>query len=823
MAVIDTLEIKISADSSKAIAELNKLSTSLSNLDKNSKFTTLLNNLNKIDKTIKDTAANSDDIDKITKSMSKLDKSGNSIDNIATKLQKLGKSILSIAVISKIGNLISGAISEMNNYIEANNLFSVSMGSFYEEAYDWSNKVNDKLGIDPAEFMKAEGTFMAMARGLGITEEQAYKLSKGMTELSYDLSSFRNIPIEEALTKMKSALAGEIEPLRGVGISITQATLQAKALALGITENVNAMTDAEKSLLRYKVILDSMKNMGAVGDLAKTIESPANALRILQMQLTQLARAIGSLFIPILTQVLPYIQAFTNVLTKLISKLAVLLGFKMPTWKNSDWNKISDTSGIVADNLDNAKNSAKKMKDYLMGFDELNVIKPDTGTSGGNDNLVSSGLGNLMLEDVWTDAMLDSIDSKVKSIEEKFQGIVDKSYEWKDTLMIIGSILAGGAIVGIIMSISKTIGHIGSLSNLLFVFQYFGYVIGTTVAGAFATLATTILPIIAAVAAVAAVVYTLWKNWDKVVSIVQTFVEKTGLKNTFEEIKLSLSTLFEKLGGLHDLFTAVGTVILGVLQPAIAVLMGLFNGFMNVIKPIITMIGGVIDVLSALGNLIVGIFTGNLDKINDSINLFIIGISEIISGWFDGLIGFIGGFFTGVVEWLNSSLSFVITWIKNLKDWIVSGFKNILNIGINLINKFFNWLNDKLNISWDSFSILGKEIFPGGSIQLFTIPLIPNVYKEGGFIEDGLFTMNQGEIAGKFNNGKSVVANNEQIISGISQGVYDAFMKALSENDSDKSINVNVYLDSDQITSSVEKNKNSKGLSLFGNELDYNY
>lgn len=823
MAVIDTLEIKISADSSKAIAELNKLSTSLSNLDKNSKFTTLLNNLNKIDETIKDTAANSDNIDKITKSMSKLNKSGNSIDNITTKLQKLGKSILSIAVISKIGNLISGAISEMNNYIEANNLFSVSMGSFYEEAYDWANKVNDKLGIDPAEFMKAEGIFMAMARGLGITNEQAYKLSKGMTELSYDLSSFMNIPIEEALTKMKSALAGEIEPLRAVGISVTQATLQEKALALGITENINAMTDAEKSLLRYKVILDSMKNMGAVGDLAKTIESPANALRILQMQLTQLARAIGSLFIPILTQVLPYIQAFTNVLTKLISKLAVLLGFKMPTWKNSDWNTISDTSGIVADNLDKAKNSAKKMKDYLMGFDELNVIKPDTGTSGGNNNLVSSGLGDLMLEDVWTDAMLDSIDSKVKSIEEKFQGIVDKSYEWKDALMIIGSILAGGAIVGIIMSISKTIGHIGSLSNLLFVFQYFGYVIGTTVAGAFSTLATTILPIIAAVAAVAAVVYTLWKNWDKVVSIVQTFVDKTGLKNTFEEIKLSLAPLFEKLGGLHDLFTAIGTVILGVLQPAIAVLMGLFNGFINVIKPIITMIGGVIDVFSALGNLIVGIFTGNLDKINDSINLFIIGISEIISGWFDGLIGFIGGFFTGVVEWLNSSLSFVITWIKNLKDWIISGFKNILNAGINLINKFFNWLNDKLNISWDSFSILGKEIFPGGSIQLFTIPLIPNVYKEGGFIEDGLFTMNQGEIAGKFNNGKSVVANNEQIISGISQGVYDAFMKALSENDSDKAINVNVYLDSDQITSSVEKNKNAKGLSLFGNELDYNY
>lgn len=1127
MAVIDTLEIRVSADSSKAIAELDKLSASLSNLKKNGKFTTLINNLNKLNDALGNTT-NTEKIEQLSKSMSRMasvgksmspainamkklgqvnlsnvesfNKSNTTMDTMVNKLWKLRKSILSIAVISKIGTLISGAISEMNNYIEANNLFSVSMGSFYEEAYDWANKVNDKLGIDPAEFMKAEGIFMAMARGLGITEEQAYKLSKGMTELSYDLSSFMNIPIEEALTKMKSALAGEIEPLRAVGISVTQATLQEKALALGITENVNAMTDAEKSLLRYKVILDSMKNMGAVGDLAKTIESPANALRILQMQLTQLARAIGSLFIPILTQVLPYIQAFTNVLTKLISKLAVLLGFKMPTWKNSDWNNISDTSGIVADNLDNAKNSAKKMKDYLMGFDELNVIKPDTGTSGGNDNLVSSGLGNLMLEDVWTDAMLDSINTKAKELEETFNKILPVVVAigvafatWKiakgllnilDILKVGLGVIGGSKTATIASDLllgEKFTNSMIKIGSLLKKTSIGGLIMGSGSTSLVKT-AAALGSVIAAIAALAAgliIVYNKSENFRNGLKTLLGVLTNTftsgkkaiskfkgaldniipqGLIDTFKKLDLSIGDLLITAGGLL-LFGPVGLAIEGVvlaikgigyaasdaIKPLDLFGSGISETTKNKVEPFVnsmqdlemsindlylrkieinmtsaeeinskvaTIRDTIINELDsdkneALANLdplkgamdaesynaliekVTNSYNGQIASVNtgtariteimnkaakeqraltdeeqkeintiqqtmmetgvkylsdsetesnlilkrlkdsavainteqtseiiknaidcrdktiqsaeeqydkivleaqrlydagqineDEYNKIIkaaedtknstidsantqydeiyktvstkfpetvkyidkntgeiksrwsVWCDNLASGWtttWNNIKSTVNEKWNEIKLWFGNNIAPKFTkqyWVdklKGLKDGFIEVIKNTVNGGINLFNRFIGWLNDKLNISWDGLSILGKEIFPGGSIQLFTIPLIPNVYKEGGFIEDGLFTMNQGEIAGKFNNGKSVVANNEQIISGISQGVYDAFMKALSENDSDKAINVNVYLDSDQITSSVEKNKNSKGLSLFGNELDYNY
>ena len=137
---------------------------------------------------------------------------------------------------------------------------------------------------------------------------------------------------------------------------------------------------------------------------------------------------------------------------------------------------------------------------------------------------------------------------------------------------------------------------------------------------------------------------------------------------------------------------------------------------------------------------------------------------------------------------------------------------------------FIDWLNAHLQFSWEPFEIAGNEIVPGGTIQLFTIPRIPQVFEKGGFIEDGLFTMNKGEIAGKFDNGRSVVANNEQIIQGISQGVYEAFARAFTDyNSNEKELNINVYLDGQQINSSVEKARDENGVDIFGNEIGYTY
>jgi hypothetical protein len=181
-----------------------------------------------------------------------------------------------------------------------------------------------------------------------------------------------------------------------------------------------------------------------------------------------------------------------------------------------------------------------------------------------------------------------------------------------------------------------------------------------------------------------------------------------------------------------------------------------------------------------------------------------------------------------VKNWFNTNvapkltLSFWLTKFKNLKDGFTQTIKNAVNAGIELMNKFIGWINSKLSFSWDAFEIAGKEIVPGGSIQLFTIPQIPRL-ETGGFLEDGLFTMNHGEIAGKFNNGKSVVANNQQIVEGIAAGVYEAVVAAMNATNGHQGQNVNVYLDGKQIYASVKKTESERGKPLMGNQLGYLY
>ena len=169
------------------------------------------------------------------------------------------------------------------------------------------------------------------------------------------------------------------------------------------------------------------------------------------------------------------------------------------------------------------------------------------------------------------------------------------------------------------------------------------------------------------------------------------------------------------------------------------------------------------------------------------------------------------------------TLKFWLDKFANLKEGFTQTIKNMLNTGIDLLNRFIGWLNSKLKFSWQAFEIAGKQIIPAGSIQLFTIPLITQRFEDGGFIEDGLFTMNHGEIAGKFSNGQSVVANNHQIVEGIATGVYEAVVAAMNATSGRQDQNVNVYLDGKQIYASVKKTESERGRTLMGNQLGYVY
>lgn len=322
---------------------------------------------------------------------------------------------------------ISDWITSANKYIENVNLFQVSMGEFYDEAYDYAMLVSDRLGIDPSEWMRNQGVFMSMANGFGLAREQAYALSEGLTELSYDLSSLYNEDVEQSALRLQSALSGEIEPIRRLGISISQATLQEYALAHGIDESVTSMTEQEKALLRSLVLMEGAARVGAIGDFAKTLESPANAMRVLRQEMTQLGRALGEVFLPIIVQIIPVVQAFVRVITEAVSALAMFLGFTMPEWDDSDWGS-GVTSGLeeTENAFGEAEKAAKEYNNAVLGIDELNIISPQAATGAGAGDNLSDWASGIEIPDIWDKGDISAIQTRVDEIEELIQGLIDR-------------------------------------------------------------------------------------------------------------------------------------------------------------------------------------------------------------------------------------------------------------------------------------------------------------------------------------------------------------------------------------------------------------
>lgn len=319
-----------------------------------------------------------------------------------------------LIALRQIASVMSNWVKESNDYVENLNLFTVAMGEYAEESKAYAEEVQAAMGIDPSEWMRNQGVFMQMASGFGVVTDKAALMSKNLTQLGYDISSFYNISIEESMQKLQSGLAGEIEPLRRLGYAIDVASLEQVALNHGITESVNAMTQAEKAQLRYVAIMEQSTN--AMGDMARTIQTPANAMRILNQQITQLSRALGNLLIPLLQQVIPWVQAFVEVITEAIQALAVLLGFELPTIDYSGLDGVSAGASEAEDAIGGATNAAKEMKRELLGIDELNILEPNkSGGGGAGTGGVSGGDLGLELPEYDFLAGLDEKTSKIKS------------------------------------------------------------------------------------------------------------------------------------------------------------------------------------------------------------------------------------------------------------------------------------------------------------------------------------------------------------------------------------------------------------------------
>lgn len=401
------------------------------------------------------------------------DKASTSYVNLAAKIG------IAIVAVKKAASVLAGFINKSNQYVEDLNLFTASMGEYASAAQEYAERVSEIVGIDPAEWLRNQGVFMTITKGFGVASDRAYTMSRNLTQLGYDISSFFNIPFEEAFQKLQSGIAGELEPLRRLGYDLSVARLQQEAYTLGIEKKVSTMTQAEKAELRYYAIMTQVTT--AQGDMARTLNAPANQLRVLQAQVTQCARAIGNIFIPALNAILPYAIAVAKVIRLIANVIASLFGFALP---EIDYSGIGATVGGVADStqdigdgLGNATKKAKELKNALLGIDELNIISPPEDTSGsGAGGIGDIGGGGLGFDLPTYDFLDGAISSKVDEIVQKMKewlGLNKEIDSWADLfdtrlgkiLLTVGAIGAGLAAWKIAKGVADFVKYITSFKG----------------------------------------------------------------------------------------------------------------------------------------------------------------------------------------------------------------------------------------------------------------------------------------------------------------------------------------------------------------------
>lgn len=354
------------------------------------------------------------------------------------------RNMAKLVSLKAVADYLGNAVAKFNDFYEATDLFHNAMGNLSGEADTLISKMQGLLGVDPTKAMTYMATIQSLGTSFGLTSDKAYVLSKNLTQLAYDEGSYWNKDVAETFTAMSSAISGEIEPIRRLGIDLTQARLQQELLALGFNKQVSSLSQADKAVLRYIAIMKQTANVQ--GNLAQTIQSPANQIKILKAQLDMLAKSVGSLLYPAMKSILPPLIAAVQLIREFVQWVAKLMGVKVVF---TDFTKSADSVGGIGDAMDDTTDSTKKaakaLKDYTMGFDELNIIDPTQGSSGsGSGASAGNILGDVDLSgyDMFKQyneefaKQIDAIKQKIKAMLPLIATVATAFAAWKLTNLI---------------------------------------------------------------------------------------------------------------------------------------------------------------------------------------------------------------------------------------------------------------------------------------------------------------------------------------------------------------------------------------------------
>lgn len=385
----------------------------------------------------------------------------NGLYETITKIKNTAKFGAMFIGAKKLWGATKGIAKEYIDMTETNNLFEVSLGKvvdeygnldkeaskYYIKATEFQDKMNSKLLTNKAELKEYQSMYYSMLKSQGINKDASYFMSEQLTKAGYDIASLYNLEVNEAMNKLKSGLAGQVESLRQIGIDVSESALTKVIRDAGITDrNVQQLSYAEKEVARYIAIVDQAKQ--AQGDFAKTMDNSANQIKVFKNQIAELKQIAGSFIMNTFGNILVYVNGAIMALKEVLKVLANLLGYDL----NTGGANLSSSIGVddLNDGLGSATKRTKELKKQLMGFDEINNITPPTASNSGSGG-VATGVDDKLLQSLkeW-DNKMDSISSKALKVRDAildWLGFTDGSYtnlkRIGDIAKIIGTTILG--------------------------------------------------------------------------------------------------------------------------------------------------------------------------------------------------------------------------------------------------------------------------------------------------------------------------------------------------------------------------------------------
>lgn len=747
----------------------------------------------------------------------------NQMNIVGTSASKLFSKLMQLVSLRELFGLFKNLVKYSNDYIESMNLFVVSSTGYYESMKANADILSYYAGVAQTTVADAAGQFKLLATEMGVTGDKAAKMSNSLVNLAVDMSSLFNKDFKDVMENLESGLQGMSRAVRKYGIDITEAGIAETAAQLGIQKKTAAMTQAEKMQLRYIRILQQT-NL-AQGDFARTIQTPANMLKILKDQIKETAVTLGNLFYPILNTVLPALITFTLVIQNLAKNLATLFGIDT-TEKLIDPSESKDlekSTAAAADNMDDAASSSKKMKQQVQGFDELNNLSTSSSSGAGD-----TGAGGSISIDIPAYDHMLSLSNFLPNLRKQADELYNSFASWAAPIKTAFEGIKE-PITTAFNSIKASFGNLGKtftdliqknlIQNVAPGLEKLAPVIASLTSN-FSQLFQAISPILLTLGGFV---------WDIVTAALDLISQIVGkIAGAFQEWQGPLDTTFQTLReGLGEVFTSLGSMIMPILDTLLPVLMSLFTSIMPplmdavkvvvnlmvdlhrtlwpIVSCLIELLAPILEVIINIISAVVGIIAPIISILLKVLNFVltpIVAILKVIISVINAVLKTV----SAVVQGIQKAFGSLFQWLDKKITGVLNGFIDFLNKLLGGVEKGINFILKGVNgvIKW-----INK--IPGFNISELhvSIPKIPR-FELGGFPEDGLFFANHNELVGQFSNGSTAVANNEQIIAGIEGGVERGMAKALGRNGSSRDVaQANIYIDGDLLFRKMIEYNNS--------------